>query len=83
MVLSSCRAPAIIIVDVTHHPEEVTASEDWLAKWTACLTVRSDNQGCGCCVNIWDMEGTNEAVPALSAQYQGGQRLGAARSPQA
>lgn len=61
---------ATLIVDVTH-PEEVTASEAWFAKWTPSLTFKSENQGCGCCVNIWDVEGTEEALAALPPSIQG------------
>ena len=61
---------ATIIVDVTH-PDEVALSEDWLAKWTSSLTYRSENQGCGCCVNIWDVEGPEEALAALPSNIKG------------
>ena len=62
---------ATIIVDVTH-PEEVAASEEWLTKWTPNLSYRSENQGCGCCVNIWDVEGPEEALAALPSSIKGG-----------
>jgi len=61
---------ATIIVDVTH-PDEVAASEDWLAKWTSSITYRSENQGCGCCVNIWDVEAPEEALAALPSNLKG------------
>lgn len=61
---------ATIVVDVTH-PEEMAASEEWFARWTATLTYRSENQGCGCCVNIWDVEASNEALDALPANIRG------------
>jgi hypothetical protein len=61
---------ATIIVDVTH-PEEVTASEDWFAKWAPSLTFRSENQGCGCCVNMWNVEGPDEAFAALPLSIKG------------
>lgn len=61
---------ATIIVDVTH-PEEVTACEDWFAKWAPSLTLQSENQGCGCCVNMWDVEGPDEALAALPLSIKG------------
>jgi hypothetical protein len=64
VLLSGIVARAIIVVDVTH-PEEVTACEQWFAKWVSALTYRSDNQGCRCCVNIWEVEGPDEALAAL------------------
>jgi hypothetical protein len=67
-LIDPCYCPgmprATIIVDVTH-PEEVTASEEWFAKWTASLTYRSEDKGCGCCVHIWDVEGAEDALLAL------------------
>lgn len=70
LVLSSAHARATIIVDVTH-PEEVTACEDWFAKWATSLTFRSENQGCGCCVNMWNVEGPDEALSALPLSIKG------------
>jgi len=61
---------ASIIVDVTH-PEDVAACEEWFANWTTSLTYRSDNQGCGCCVNIWDVEGSGDAIAALPSTIRG------------
>jgi hypothetical protein len=55
---------ATTIVDVAH-PEEIAASEGWFTKWTTSITYRSDNQGYGCCVNIWDVEGSDDAMAAL------------------
>ena len=60
---------ATIIVDVTH-PEEVAASEDWFSKWTPRLTSRSENQACGCCVNIWDVEVPYGALTALPSSIK-------------
>jgi len=55
---------ATIIVDV-NDPEDVAAFEAWFATWTTSLTYRSENEGCGCCVHIWNVEGTEEALAAL------------------
>ena len=61
---------ATIIVDVAH-PEEIAASEEWFTKWAPSLTYRSDNQGCGCCVNIWDVEEADDAIAALPSSILG------------
>jgi hypothetical protein len=61
---------ATIIVEVTR-PEDVAACEDWFAKWTQSLTYQSENTGCGCCVNIWDVEGSDEAIAAIPSGIQG------------
>jgi len=66
-----CFMPrATIVVDVTH-PEEIAACDEWFAKWTPRLTYRSENQGCGCCVNIWDVVAPDEALAALPANIKG------------
>ena len=61
---------ATIIVDLTH-PEELAAADKWFTKWAPSLTYRSENQGCGCCVNIWDVEGPDEALAALPSSIRG------------
>lgn len=66
-----CVMPrATIVVDVTD-PDEITACEEWFTKWTSGLTYRSENQGCGCCVNIWDVEGSDDAIAALPFTIRG------------
>lgn len=61
---------ATIIVDVTP-PEEVTVSEAWFTKWAGSLTFRSEDEGCGCCVHIWNVEGADEALAALPPNIKG------------
>lgn len=34
------------------------------------LTCRSENQGCGCWVNVWDVEGPDEALAALPSSIR-------------
>ena len=58
------------IVVSTDRPGEATAVEAWFAKWAARLTHRSDDQGCGCCVHVWDVEGPAEAVAELPAEVR-------------
>lgn len=62
-------AHATIIVDITR-PAELAMSEEWFAKWAPSLTYQSADQGCGCCVNIWDVEGTDEAVADLPSNIK-------------
>ncbi len=46
-------------------PDEVTALEDGLERWQDRLTFVSDEQGCGCCVSIFDVEGPRDAIDAI------------------
>lgn len=56
------RATIIISADV---PEEREAGDQWFNTWGAYLTFVSENSGCGCCVDIYDVEGSEEAIDAL------------------
>jgi hypothetical protein len=56
-----------IVVDVAE-VAQVEAVDAWFAKWQAVLTDVSDNEGCGCCVNIWEVEGPMEALLTLPEQ---------------
>ncbi len=63
-------AKAQIIVSVDQ-PDEVRAVADWFARWQERLVEISVNTGCGCCVNIWDVEGPMEALLELPAVVVG------------
>jgi hypothetical protein len=43
-------------------PEEVRGVEEWFKQWRSALSHLSENEGCGCCVNIWYVEGPEEAI---------------------
>jgi hypothetical protein len=55
---------ATIIVDV-NEPEEDAAVTAWFERWRSELVFVSDDQGCGCCVHIWDVDGPADAIAAL------------------
>jgi hypothetical protein len=56
------RATIIINRDRT---EEATTVASWFDRWGDQLTFVSENQGCGCCVDMWDIEGPPEAIAQL------------------
>lgn len=39
--------------------------EDWLSKWRQSLGFCSENEGCGCCVDIYNVEAPEEALAEL------------------
>lgn len=45
--------------------EEVALVERWFSAWRDRLTYCSENHGCGCCVDIWDVDAPEEAVASL------------------
>lgn len=57
---------ATICVDV-NSPDERAAVDAWFERWRPELTVVSEDKGCGCCVNIWDIDGSPAAVDAIPA----------------
>ena len=46
-------------------PTEVAALEAWFSKWRAAMTYISPNEGCGCCVDMYRIEGPEEAIAEL------------------
>jgi len=56
------RATICVEVDSA---EEMRAVEQWFATWRETLSCVSDDQGCGCCVHIWVVEGPSEAIDAI------------------
>lgn len=57
-------ARATIIVDVDS-PQEVREVELWFAKWRPRLEYASQQEGCGCCIYMWNVEGPNDAIEEL------------------
>ncbi len=57
--------PRATICVRTENPEEVAAVDGWFARWEIQLSFLSDNYGCGCCVDLYDVEGPDEAIADL------------------
>ncbi len=55
---------ATVCVDVDS-VEEMQQIEQWFATWRDKLSFVSEDQGCGCCVHIWDVDGPPEAIDAI------------------
>ena len=56
-------ATATVIVTIDNE-REVAAVSAWLRRWgprVRCV----DNEGCGCCVDIWNVEAPAEALREL------------------
>jgi len=56
------KATVIVARD---NPSEVSAIELWFSQWRDKLVSVSENHGCGCCVDIWEIEGPSEAFAEL------------------
>ena len=61
------RATIVIALD---QPEEVAAGNLWFATWKEKLSYLSENSGCGCCVDIYEVEGPDEAIAAIPSKWE-------------
>jgi hypothetical protein len=52
-----------IIIDV-NVAEEVATFDAWRERWRSAVEL-SDNEGCGCCVDIWDVAAPEAAFDEL------------------
>ena len=57
----AARATVSVTID---NEREVMAVNAWLNRWGTRLKL-SDNQGCGCCVDIWDVHAPAQALAEL------------------
>lgn len=55
------------IIVITDNKDEVVAVKEWFARWKDKLRSVSENQGCGCCVSVWKVEGKLDAFLELPA----------------
>jgi len=60
---------ATMTIDV-HNASECAECRAWFERWEGALTRVSDNSGCGCCVEIYDVEGPQEAIDAIPQQLR-------------
>ena len=60
--MDSARATIVVEAD---RPDEVAAIDAWFARWQARLTHCSDNLDCGCWVDIWEVQGPQQAIDEL------------------
>jgi hypothetical protein len=51
-------------------PGSVAACEAWMQRWKPQLIRISENYGCGCCVDIYDVEGADEAIDAIPEELR-------------
>jgi hypothetical protein len=63
------RASICVIVD---DPEKVKTAEEWLSANSDRLDYISENRGCGCCVDLYDLEGPAEVIATLPSSIQCG-----------
>lgn len=56
------RATIIVEVDRAAETDVVTA---WFERWASQLAYRSEDEGCGCCVHMWNVDAPAEALGEL------------------
>lgn len=52
----------------TARPADVRAAREWLEKYRAKLTFVSKDEGCGCCVHMWRVEGPAGIIDSLPVE---------------
>ncbi len=57
-------AKITIIVDV-ESSTECKAVDSWFDKWRPELKYVLEQEGCGCCIYLWNVEGPNVAIEEL------------------
>jgi hypothetical protein len=62
------RATIIVAADVLAERE---AADRWLKDNQHYLTYRSEDEGCGCCVHIWNVEGPADVIRTLPPEIRG------------
>ena len=50
-------------------PKEMQAFELWIEQWRSQLSHISPNRGCGCCVDIFEVEGTEESLADFNRRF--------------
>lgn len=61
------RATLCVSVD---EPAQVEAAERWFAAHRGELDFLSINYGCGCCVDLYDLEGAEAVLAAIPADLR-------------
>ena len=62
------RATIIATSDV---PGEVDDATQWLENWRGKLSQISEDEGCGCCVHIGNVEGPEEVIRTIPSHLKG------------
>ncbi|MBB4130169.1 MULTISPECIES: hypothetical protein [unclassified Xanthomonas] len=61
----------VTVTALADNPGEQELLDDWLGRWKAQLRFLSENTGCGCCLDSFDVEVEAEALAELPAtMYQ-------------
>lgn len=63
---------ATLIVETHGGDADRLRLEGWLARWESRLAHCSENLGCGCCVDIYEVEAPAEALDELPGHFLGG-----------
>ena len=58
------------IITQTDFPEERATVEAWFTQYANEIAFIGENEGCGCCVNIWKVDATVSALSVLPSQVR-------------
>jgi hypothetical protein len=63
--MTKSRATLVAIAD---NPSSRIAAEAWLQENQHLLSFVSENLGCGCCVDIWNIEGDSDIISSIPSE---------------
>jgi hypothetical protein len=70
----------VMIIEVDSNEQRESAAR-WFEAWLPRLSYVSKNQGCGCCVDIYEVEGDDDAIAAIPPALGGAEEKPKPRPP--
>jgi hypothetical protein len=64
-------------------PEQEALVNGWFERWADQIASVSDNRGCGCCVDIWEVDAPAEAISELPGEMLAQSEWSDPHSPEA
>jgi hypothetical protein len=72
--MDQIRAAIVVARD---SEEELREAEAWFSQWRNSLALVSENLGCGCCVDIFEVEGPPAVIDTIPPALRSRNRSGA------
>lgn len=63
--------PDAVLIAAVDIPQEVAMPDAWMKQWKSAITFVSENEGCGCCVDILRVTASQEAIDAIAFEIRG------------
>jgi hypothetical protein len=57
--------PRVTVIADVDSPGERESLKAWMERWRSRLTFTSENLGCGCCIDLYQVEAPDAAIAEL------------------